>query len=90
MPALTRRLQVLVDDERFERLRRESERTGAPIGAIVRNAIDSALPTGGDRESVEAAAGRLLAAEPMSVDNWTEMKREMLDELYGGPRGAGR
>ena len=90
MPSLTRRLQVLIDDERYERLRREAERTGAPIGAIVRNAIDEALPTGRDQESVEAAAKRLLEAEPMPVDDWGEMKRGMLDELYGGPQGRER
>jgi hypothetical protein len=90
MRPLTRRLQVLIDDERYERLRREAERTGAPIGAIVRDAIDGALPAGRDPESVEAAARRLLAAEPMPVDDWAEMKRGMLDELYGGPHGTER
>jgi hypothetical protein len=89
-PALTRRLQVLIDDERYERLRREAERTGAPIGAIVRDAIDGAFPAGRDPESVEAAARRLLEAEPMPVDDWGEMKRAMLDELYGGRPGTER
>jgi predicted DNA-binding protein len=85
MPQLNRRLQVLIDEERWQRLRREAERTGAPIGAIVREAIDEALPAGRDPGSVEAAARRLLEAEPMPVDDWGEMKRGMLDELYGGP-----
>lgn len=90
MPSLTRRLQVLIDDERYERLRREAERTGAPIGAIVRDAIDSTLPGGRDPESVDAAARRLLAAEPMPVDDWGNMKRQMLDELYGDPAAKKR
>lgn len=90
MPSLTRRLQVLIDDERYERLRREAERTGAPIGAIVRDAIDGALPAGRDPGTVDAAARRLLQAEPMPVDDWDEMKRAMLDELYGGPQETGR
>jgi hypothetical protein len=37
---LNRRLQVLVDDECFELLARETERTGTPVGALVRRAID--------------------------------------------------
>jgi predicted DNA-binding protein len=89
MPGLTHRLQVLVDDERYERLSRESERTGTPIGAIVRDAIDSALPAGRDRAPVAAAAERLLAAEPMPVDDWAEMKREKLDEHRAARVGRG-
>jgi hypothetical protein len=87
MAVLTRRLQVLIDDERYERLRREAERTGAPIGAVVRDAIDARFPAGRDPDSVGAAARRLLAAEPMPVDDWGDMKRQMLDQLYGGPQG---
>jgi hypothetical protein len=40
MCILNRRLQVLVDDERFELLTRESKRTGAPVGELARRAID--------------------------------------------------
>jgi predicted DNA-binding protein len=90
MPFLNRRLQVLIDEERWQRLRQESERTGAPIGAIVREAIDEALPAGRDPESVDAAARRLLEAEPMPVDDWGEMKHAMLDELYGGSQRIDR
>jgi hypothetical protein len=81
---------VLIDDERYERLHREAQRTGAPIGAIVRDAIDESLPAGRDPESVEAAARQLLTAPPMPVDDWSDTKRHMLDELYGGPQGTGR
>lgn len=81
MAVLNHRLQVLIDAERHERLRREAARTGAPVGAIVRDAIDAALPPGQDHDAVAAAAERLLAAEPMPVGEWKDMKREMLDEL---------
>ncbi len=90
MSLLTRRLQVLIDDERYERLRRASERTGAPIGAIVRDAIDSwVLPTR-DPASVASAGDRLLAAAPMPVEDWGVMKGQMLDELYGGAKRSER
>lgn len=46
---LNRRLQVLVDDERYERLTRESERVGAPVGELVRRAIDHEFSGIGDR-----------------------------------------
>jgi len=37
---LNRRLQVLLDDERMERLERRSAETGASAGEVVRRAID--------------------------------------------------
>lgn len=90
VPHLSHRLQVLVDDERYRRLRLESQRTGAPIGAIVRDAIDSRLAAAQDPEPGAAAAGRLLAAAPMAVSDWKEMKHQMLEELHGPPEAGDR
>ncbi len=82
--ALDQRLQVLIDEDRLSRLRRESERTGAPIGAIVRAAIDDRL---GDDDAVRRAAARALLAEPPleggREPDWEDVKREMLDEFGG-------
>jgi hypothetical protein len=78
---LNRRLQVLVDDERFELLTRESKRIGAPVGELVRRAIDHEFPT--EDSDRAAAARRLLAMPPPPGDgsepDWEEQKREMLD-----------
>jgi hypothetical protein len=84
MPRLTRRLQVLIDDERYERLRREAERTGAPIGAIVRAAIDDRVGADFDRAARRAAADRLLSAPrpPGREPDWEVQKEQMLDEMY--------
>lgn len=80
---LTRRLQVLVDDSRYERLQRESERTGAPVGELVRRAIDREYPTGDDERA--AAGRRLLELPPPGGDgpepDWEVQKAEMLNEL---------
>jgi hypothetical protein len=81
MCMLNRRLQVLVDDERYERLARESERVGAPVGELVRRAIDHEYPS---KESDRAAAVRALLAMPPPPGegpepDWEEQKREMLD-----------
>lgn len=76
---LNRRLQVLIDDERWERLERRSAETGASVGEVVRRAIDEALPT--SAEEAAAAGARFLAAAPMPVEDWEEMKREMLDNM---------
>jgi predicted DNA-binding protein len=81
MRMLNRRLQVLVDDERYERLAQESERTGAPVGELVRRAIDHEFSA--DASDRAAAARALLAMPPPSGEgpepDWEEQKREMLD-----------
>lgn len=80
---LNRRLQVLVDDERYARLARESERIGAPVGELVRRAIDHEFPGTGDRTERESAGRELLAVPPPPGDgpepDWEDQKREMLD-----------
>lgn len=78
---LNRRLQVLVDDERYERLARESERSGAPVGELVRRAIDHEFPQASDRAKRERAGRELLAMPPPPgpEPDWEEQKREMLD-----------
>lgn len=80
---LNRRLQVLVDDERFERLARESERIGAPVGELVRRAIDHEFPPVGGRAERERAGRELLAMPPPPGEgpepDWEDQKRELLD-----------
>lgn len=73
--SLHRRLQVLIDDERYERLTAEAARTGASIGALVRDAIDQRYAS--PWPSPEEAGRDLLAAEPMPVDDWDVVKQEL-------------
>jgi hypothetical protein len=74
---LTHRLQVLIDEERYERLKRESAATGVPMGEIVRRAIDRELPVAADQRS--AAIARFLAAEPIPVpDDPADLEAEIL------------
>ena len=81
MHMLNRRLQVLVDDERYERLARESERIGAPVGELVRRAIDHEFPRVGLGAERRCAGRELLAMTPPPgrEPDWEEQKREMLD-----------
>ena len=80
---LNRRLQVLVDDERYARLARESERIGAPVGELVRRAIDHEFPRAGAQDERERAGEALLAMPPPPGDgpepDWEDQKRELLD-----------
>jgi hypothetical protein len=73
---LTHRLQVLLDDDRWERLQRESRRRHVAVGEIVREAIDRAVPR--EASGRRSAADRLLAAEPMPVpDDPADLKAEI-------------
>jgi hypothetical protein len=90
--ALTKRTHVLLDDERFRRLRERSAASGRSVGALIREAIDQLLSDEreADRAAAEArekALASFLDAEPMPVADWPEMERE-IEEAY--ERGSGR
>jgi hypothetical protein len=80
---LTHRLHILLDEDRWRRLDREATRRKVPVAAVVRDAIDAALPAS-DADDRRAAADELLRAEPMDVpDDAADLKRE-LDEIRAG------
>lgn len=74
MATLTRRLQILLDDERFDRLERRARQRGTSVAALIRDAIDVAFPEAVPerRRAIEA----FLEAEPMSVEDWSAMKSD--------------
>ncbi len=80
---LNRRLQVLVDDARFERLAEESKRSGAPVGELVRRAIDREFPAHGEQAERERAGRALLEMPPPPGEGpepaWEDQKQEMLE-----------
>jgi hypothetical protein len=77
---LTRRLQVLIDEERHIRLEAEAARREVPVAVLVREALDAAYPvTVAQRRG---AAERILDAEPMPVPDVPGLRDE-LDELRG-------
>ena len=79
MSTLTRRLQILLDEDRYARLERLARRRGASVATIVREAIDAAFPVDGP-DRVEAAR-RVLDAEPIPVSDWPLIKGE-IDRMY--------
>lgn len=77
MCMLSRRLQILLDEERYERVQALARQRGTSVATVIREAIDRGLPAARQRRS--AAARRILAAEPMDV---TGLLSE-LDEMRG-------
>jgi hypothetical protein len=62
---LERRLQILLDEERYRRVERLARERGASVAAVIREAIDRGLPQAPRVRS--AAAERILQAPDMYV-----------------------
>jgi predicted DNA-binding protein len=75
---LTRRLQILLDEERYRRLAAVAADRGTSVAAVVREAVDRGLMQPDAQR--RAAAARLLEAEDMPVGEPQELRRE-LEEL---------
>jgi hypothetical protein len=72
---LDHRLQILLDDERHQRLLAVADERGISVAAVVREAIDRGLPA---RDGHRRAAGlRLLDAPDMSVPDVRELRGEL-------------
>jgi hypothetical protein len=80
MPLLNRRTQLLLDDDLHRRLRETAEQRGISLGALIREAIDEKLSRVQEQRS--EAFAKLLAAEPMPVEDWPVMKKQMLEDRY--------
>jgi hypothetical protein len=80
--SLDRRLQILVDEARYRRLAARARERGISVGAVIREAIDAAVPE--DLEKKRAALERILAAEPMPVPATVAELKAELDEIRGG------
>ena len=86
MSVLERRLQILVDQERYDRLEREAGQREVSVAAVVRSAIDAHLD---DQQRRRAAAGRRLLAWPLPdapEPDWDELREAYEeDRLRGAP-----
>jgi hypothetical protein len=74
MCMLNRRLQILIDEPRYRRLRAEARERKTSVAAVIRDAIDQALPAAGSRRA--RAARAILSAEPMEVPDVEELRAE--------------
>jgi hypothetical protein len=77
-----RRLQILLDEGRYRRLEAVAKERRLSIAAVIRDAIDIALPV--DLERKRRAADALLAAKPMPVPERVEDLKAELDEIRAG------
>ncbi|MBZ2194986.1 hypothetical protein [Occultella gossypii] len=83
MSRLERRMQILLDEDRYARLEREATASGRSVASIVRDAIDSHFASGA---GIRAEAGRRLVAEfdtsgTGREPDWAESKAALEDDL---------
>lgn len=81
--SLTRRVQLLLDDERYQRVAAQAHARKASVNQVIREAIDRAYGDPVLERRRRAAARVILSAAPMPVPDPEELKRE-LDELRSG------
>jgi predicted DNA-binding protein len=74
------RLQILLDDQRHERLAAAARERGVSVATVVREAIDRGLPGAESRR--QAATRALLEAPDMDVPEVAALRQE-LDALRG-------
>jgi transposase len=81
MSVLSRRTQLLLDDERHRRLEEEARRTGRSIASLVREAIDLRYEVAQQSADRRRAAATLLdAPRPSGPEpDWADVERELLD-----------
>lgn len=77
-----RRLQILLDEGRFRRLEAVARERRLSIAAVIRDAIDVALPP--DLEKKRRALAAIMAAEPMPLPERVEDLKAELDEIRSG------
>jgi predicted DNA-binding protein len=82
MSVMERRLQLLLDQERYDRVEQEAKRSGRSVAAVIREAIDVRFESD---FSIRAEAIRSLleeTKEPVGVEpDWAETKALMDSEL---------
>lgn len=84
--SLDRRLQVLIDDERYRRLTEIADERGVSVATVVREAIDRGLANTEGRRS--AAGRRVLDAADMPVPDPAELEADDANTTRAAARQA--
>lgn len=79
---MERRLQLLLDQARYDRVADQAARTGRSVAAMIRDAIDAAYPSGEAARSLaltEFLASSAKADGP--TESWDQISAELDDRL---------
>lgn len=76
MSALTRRVQVLLSPQQYERLAALSRARGTSVGALIREAVEKLFLQADETERQEAV--RRMSTLQLPVADWEQMERESM------------
>ncbi len=76
MGTLTRRVQVMLSPQQYERLETLARARGVSVGALIRQAIQEAFLQPDEAERMRAVQD--LAALRLPVAGWEQMERESM------------
>lgn len=80
MAELTRRLQLLLDEEQYHRIAAKARRERTSVAAVIRHAIDRDLDDSDSRRRVALQA--VLDAEPMPVSADPDDLNREIEAMY--------
>ncbi|UFU03211.1 hypothetical protein LQF12_00945 [Ruania suaedae] len=84
MSGMERRLQLLLDRARYERVAAEAARSQRSVAAVIREAIDLQFPDDQDDERARAAQAFLaLHTDAGPGEDAAELKQRMAEETAG-------
>ncbi len=82
MSYLEKRLQILLDQERFAKVEEEAARSGRSVAAVIREAIDLRFAPDASVRASAAAAFLALTEEPVGPgEDWADVKAAMTADL---------
>jgi hypothetical protein len=84
MSVLERRIQLLLDQERYERLAAEARRSGRSINAVIREAIDRHYPAAAEARSkaILDFLATTTVPDPGAPESWPDIKSELDEAMY--------
>lgn len=80
---MERRLQLLLDQDRYDRVSQAATSSGRSVSAVIRDAIDVAYPSGDEARQRALARFLALTEEPADgpSESWPEIKRQLEDDV---------
>ncbi len=78
MATLERRVQILLDEERYQAATTAARERGVSLGQVVREALDASF--GADARRRHRALQVILNAEPVQMPDVEELKHELAEE----------
>lgn len=87
MSRYTKRTQVLLSEEQYERLMREARARGYSLGSLIRDAVEQAYP---EDRGPRLKAAREIAGMELPVAGWKQMEEEIIRGATGEKRKRGK